>query len=70
MTDHYNTDGLLDRCHCGARARVVQVKRFIYVWNFVECSECGERTRDFLQEYEAVRNWNICMRELKRKTTP
>jgi hypothetical protein len=65
---HADTEGLLDRCHCGAVAgfetdspapfRMVQVR--------ARCTECQEQTNWFMSADSAMIEWNMKQREAKR----
>lgn len=59
-----DTEGLLDRCKCGAVAgfetdspapfRMVQVR--------ARCTECSEQTEYCMEHFRAVITWNLMMR--------
>lgn len=62
---HADTDGLLDRCKCGAVAgfeydsptpfRMVQVR--------ARCTECCEQTDYCMDKFAVANTWNLMMRE-------
>ena len=66
---HADTEGLLDRCHCGAIAgfefdspapfRMVQVR--------ARCTECCEQTDYCMEHFNAVFVWNLARRAEKEK---
>lgn len=68
---HADTDGLLDRCHCGAAAgfeegeetRVVIGREFRCVR--ARCTECCEQTVYRPFKFQAMRDWNIARRAEK-----
>lgn len=61
---HADTEGLLDRCKCGAVAgfeidspapfRMVQVR--------ARCTECCEQTEYRIDHFTASNEWNLMMR--------
>ena len=55
-----DTDGVLERCTCGARAG--------FVGHRVQCSECAECTDMYSDKTDAMVEWNRSVRdELNRK---
>lgn len=56
-----DTDGILDLCHCGARARFATNGR--NGLHSVECSECGECSRWHGSQSGAMVDWNRARRE-------
>jgi hypothetical protein len=64
---HADTEGLLDRCHCGAVARLeesysdeMEVR--------ARCTECCEQTNWFPTADGAAFDWNLARRAEKEKT--
>ena len=57
-----NTDGILDRCHCGARPKFV----FKIISGYcAQCTECGESTDWGVNETQIMIKWNKQMRKIK-----
>ena len=57
-----DTDGALDRCHCGARAKFVHLTNGAQKSCRAECTECAETT-DFCGSCgEAMTAWNKARR--------
>jgi hypothetical protein len=54
MTKRTDTDGILDLCHCGARARWVVHDGMVRC----ECTECGEATEWHWSHSEVSCDWN------------
>lgn len=65
---HADTDGLLDRCHCGAVAGFLEDDKLTGKAMFRACCTdcCGERTHLFVLKNEAVWAWNLEMRRVKK----
>ena len=61
-----DTDGVLDKCHCGSRAK--WVRRYDGRWG-VQCWECPETTGFVASQYEAMTAWNKAMREASDEVT-
>ncbi|MCF7853624.1 MAG: hypothetical protein K9N51_02410 [Candidatus Pacebacteria bacterium] len=57
-TKRTDTDGILDRCHCGARARFVLKNMVVRC----ECTECGQATEWHWSQAEASCDWNKARR--------
>ena len=58
-----NTNGLLDKCHCGANAKIIfdgddPLKR----WR-IDCAECAETTGWHTYPDDAFTAWNKKIRE-------
>lgn len=64
---HADTDGLLDRCHCGAVAGFDTTtaggkERFM-----AGCTECCEQTVYRPFRFQVMREWNLARRAEKEK---
>ena len=62
--ERIDTDGLLDRCQCGARAKfTLDYTHQPNSWR-VDCTECAETTDWVFAEDQAMIAWNKAMRRL------
>ena len=62
----YDTNGILDTCHCGARPGVEYIPGEQPRW-VARCSECAETTLRHPSESWATTAWNRRMRVLKQE---
>lgn len=59
---HADTDGLLDRCHCGAVAGF-EFKENALLRKFqARCSDCCEQTDRHWCKFDAATAWNLARR--------
>jgi hypothetical protein len=63
---HADTDGLLDRCHCGAVAGF-DAPYTDEMGVRVRCTECCEQTNWFPAADGAIFDWNLARRAEKEK---
>jgi len=59
---HADTNGLMDKCHCGAVAGFEQHPYECRVR--ARCTECCEQTEYQLDNFRAAHAWNLRMRGL------
>ena len=62
MMVHADTNGLMDKCHCGAVAGFEQHPYECRVR--ARCTECCEQTEYQLDNFRAAHAWNLRMRSL------
>jgi hypothetical protein len=67
---HADTDGLLDKCHCGAVAGFELREGFCgtdpILFYRARCTDCAEQTEAFqASQYMSAVNWNLLVRRLK-----
>ena len=63
---HADTDGLLDRCHCGAVAGFEYYSPE-HLTVRARCTECCEQTDWCSEKWKAVVAWNLTTRKESRK---
>ncbi len=65
---HADTEGLLDKCHCGSVAgfETDSQSPFGMVQVRARCTECCEQTDWFMTADAALAMWNMAQREMKR----
>ena len=64
---HADTEGLLDRCHCGAVAgfETDSPAPFRMVQARARCTECCEQTEWEIDKFRAGHTWNLARRAEK-----
>jgi hypothetical protein len=60
--ERVDTDGMLDRCDCGARAKFVYDCEHQPTARSVDCTECPETTGWVVSEVAAMIRWNKARR--------
>lgn len=63
---HADTEGLLDKCHCGAMAGFEHMGGFTLR---ARCTECCEQTEPDHHVHPVVVEWNLMQREKKSNTS-
>lgn len=69
---HADTDGLLDRCHCGAVAGFEESEEVRVVAgreqrkHRARCTECCEQTEYRPFKFQALQDWNLARRGIKK----
>ena len=65
---HADTDGLLDKCHCGAVAGFMVTQSFaLGVRHSARCTDCHEQTNWKREKRDTIIEWNLARRAEKEK---
>jgi hypothetical protein len=71
---HADTDGLLDKCHCGAVAGFEESEEEVRIIagrerrkHRARCTECCEQTEYHTFKFRALQDWNLARRAEKEK---